>query len=566
MGEAAPHLLLEELSIAQSGPTDEIYLCCVNRGVLDDALIYAIERNLPEQKMLLEAVTRAVSLSSAAPSCWPLKGYPNVAIWPMDAESLFVVPYGCDTAPSTSLLKHSTDAAMWPVLGACAAGMSCPFCNSRALLDNNDGRIAFEKILRWHELGSGKRWTFRDFFSLVSYLLAGHHDDAGEHVSDPCGWAARLAEVDSSTSSNVKLANIQLTAIFKLATSSYQHAIFHLWDANVAKTLRQDIKDLSLKSLSGGPDSEAIRTILGLQAFLQERTAPYLPATIANSLDDLAELLDPSIASPSINVPVSSKKIIKLGDLDARFSRSVEIGVAFVKKFQFLLPHEVTLLNRLAKADQLLSVHEVRRKKPTAATRIQRIIRDFSCRFVRRSLCVRSGAVSDREILEDFEKVVDDPAGRNLHAVAQRVTVMLNSKNGFEVSLTTTFGQPLPPKQRQSILLVQAQPVKSLVLNTEGRPKSPICFLQFGSGSTAQPVALTYDLFKAIKDLDRGLSPASLPPAVVALLDMTKARLSGAIVRSPDLLEDAVILVGSEDIEISKGYDGFIAIQKEFDK
>lgn len=557
-GEAASRLLLEELSLARSSDGTEIYLCCVNRGVLDDALIYSIEENLTEQKALLEAVTRAVGLSSAALSCWPLDGYKDIAIWPMDVESLFVLADGSDTAPSTSILKHSTDPSLWPTLGTCAAGHSCPFCNSSAILNHDDRRAAFEQMLRWHELGSGKRWTFRDFFSLVSYLLAGQNYELGNQIADPCSWAAKLSEIDANNASTAKLEKQQLTAIFKLATSSYQHSLFHRWDASIEKTIRQDIKDLTLKT-SRGFGCEATRTILGLQLFLQERSSPYLPATIAVSLDNFSELLDPGVASPSMEVLIGLNKTVRLADLDVRFSRSVETGLSFVKKFQILLPHELTLLHRLAEADKLLSLPDVRRKKPTAASRLQRLIRDFSCRFVRRSLCARFAAVSDRSVLQDFEKIVLDPAGRNLHEVSQRVKALLNTRNGFEVSLVTTFGQPLPPKQRQSILLVQQQPVKALQINMQGRPKSPICFVQVGQGSSAQPVALTYDLFKAIKELDRGLSPASLPPEVVALLDITKARLSGVIVRSPDLLDDAAILIGSEDIEIRKGFDGFTA-------
>lgn len=135
----------------------------------------------------------------------------------------------------------------------------------------------------------------------------------------------------------------------------------------------------------------------------------------------------------------------------------------------------------------------------------------------------------------------------------------MNRNQRFEVSLTTTFGQPLPPRQRQATLLVQTRPVKALQLASEGRPRSPICFLQVGSGQSLQPIALTYDLFKAVKELERGISIASLPRTVVALLDTTRARLAGAIVRDPDVLEESIIRIGSDGIEVGQSWNGFVA-------
>ena len=93
-GKQAAQLLLDELDAAQAAGPTEAYLCCVNRGVLDDALIEAIDHDREGSRRLLEAVTGAVSLAPDAPSCWPLAGFADVAVWPMDAESLLLTPVG----------------------------------------------------------------------------------------------------------------------------------------------------------------------------------------------------------------------------------------------------------------------------------------------------------------------------------------------------------------------------------------------------------------------------------------------------------------------------------------
>lgn len=554
-GRSASELLVSELSSMLEGPESHIYLCCVNRGILDDALIYAVENKLQLPRDLLGAIARSVSLSSSAFSCWPLEGFPTVASWPMDVESLLVSPEAGTPSPASALLEHATMPEYWPGKDECPAGAACPFCHSQSLLARQNHQKALLKILRWYELGSGKRWSFRDLFSLLSYLLAGHHNTGQGSQGSPCEWAMHLVEQDNSGQLIKSPRRDQLTAIFHLATSGYQHALFHGWDSSVAGLIRQDIKDLGLdKSLA------QTRTLRGLQYFLASRKSTYLPATIASLLENLCSLLDPALASPDYKVAVSSRNHIKLGELDIRFSRSLAGGIEFVRKYQILSKIEIDLLKRLADADALLSAPSIRRKKPTAANRIQRVLRDFSCRLVRRSICSRSAVVGDTETLASFQRIVEEEDnGQTLFEVAKQVKELLNTRQGFEVSLTTTFGQPLPPSQRQATLIVQPRPVKMLQLPTQGRPRSPICFLQIGTGMSQQPIPLTFDLFKAVKELEKGLSPASLPRTVVALLDTTHARLSGPIVRDPEILSDATIKLGTDGTEIGQSWNGFVA-------
>ena len=561
-GSTASALLIEELDRLQDGPPSHAYLCCVNRGVLDDALIHAIDNDLEKPRAILEAVTRAVSLAYDAPSCWPLEGFPSIAVWPMDAESLLVKPDEVTSAPAEILFGQATASEMWPAKGSCPAGEKCPFCTSQAILARDEHRTALLKILRWYELASGKRWSFRDLFSLTSYLLAGHHpvvhDPASNtHQSTPCQWAASLVELDQKAVGTKRPTRQTLSAIFHLATSSYQHALFHRWDKSVATSLRRDIKELGLgKEL----ETEEVRTLVGLAHFLAERKTHYLPATIAPLLEGLVDALDPAFASPDSEVAVSSRSTIGLGDLDMRFSRSLAGGIDFIRKYQVLSQNELELLKRLSNADALLSLPNIRRKKPLAASRIQHILRDFACRLVRRSICTRTAIVADFHILQAFQQVVeDDDKHQHLFEVVKQVKDLLNTGKEFEVSLTTTFGQPLPPRQRQATLVVPQRQVKMLPQNISGRPRAPICYLGVGNGKSAQPIPLTYDLFKAVKELERGLSPASLPRTVVALLDTTKARLSGLIVRDQDLLEDAQIRIGTDGTVVGRSWNGFVA-------
>ena len=551
-GRSPAKLLIEELDDALTASSSEAYLCCVNRGILDDSLIYAIESNQVQSRQLLEAITRAVSLAPDAPSCWPLEGFASIAVWPMDAESLLVKTDDAGPPPASLLLDQVIAEERWLAPGTCPAGIKCPFCNSRATLARSGPREALLQILRWYELGSGKRWSFRDLFSLVSYLLAGHRLPEQEHHSEPCHWAARLMELDAQAVEGARPTKQKSSAIFLLATASYEHALFHRWEKGIASSLLKDVKDLAL---------EQDHTLMGLYYFIQGRKSPYLPATIAALLEGVVDLLDPAMANPDIEIPVSARSNVVLRELDARFSRSIEEGIEFVRKYQFLSVVELDLLRRIAKVDTGLTASPTRRKKPAAASRVQQTLRDYACRLVRRSLGARSAVVLDADILEAFQKVVqdDDDSGDLLYEVARGVEELLNKGEYFEVSLTTTFGQPLPPPNRQATLIVPRRGVRMREAKPIGRPSSPLCFLQVGSGHSEQPIALTYDLFKAIKELERGMSVASLPRSVVALLDTTKARLSGPIVRDEEVLLRAKIRMGTSGIAIAKHRGAFVS-------
>lgn len=134
--KASPaELLVRDLALFGNKDSKSVYIACVNRGVLDDALTFAAENKHPGVQRLLETVIRSVGLSPAAPVCWPLQGFEHVAVWPMDVETLILKKQDAvGPSPAEQLLLKATDAARWPAPNSCAAGDHCPFCRSRVNL------------------------------------------------------------------------------------------------------------------------------------------------------------------------------------------------------------------------------------------------------------------------------------------------------------------------------------------------------------------------------------------------------------------------------------------------
>jgi hypothetical protein len=536
-GDTPASLLVAELAAAVHS-RDGAYICCVNRGVLDDAMILAIDDGQVETLELLEEITRAVSSAPDAPKCWPLAKFPHVAIWPMDAESLLEKAIsGDEPPPAQQVLRRAVDQTLWADNGTCAAGASCPFCTSRKLLDSTREGASLLRILRWFELGTSKRWAFRDLFSLFSYLLAGSSAGHGSLSGDPCGWAARLLEADKDAIAGRRPRKESALALYQLVAAQYQHALFHRWERRVATSVLRDIRELGLH--------ENNPTAMGLHYFLQSRSGGYVPQMIATLLDGVVDLLDPAHASPDAEID-GWGGALKLAELDIRFSRSVREGLELAVRRRLLTTNERALLERLVDLDEHLALPTVRSKKPTAAARLQRVVRDFACRLVRRSVGTRQAVVPSADSLDKFQRVVadSDGHGHELREIANQVEDLLNDEQNFHVSLTTTFGQPLPPLRRRAILVVPRRRVAPRYMTSVGRPRPSICFLDVEVGEGEQAIALTYDLFNAVTELDAGLSPASLPSSVLALLDTTRAQMAGWIVRDRNVRERPTIHVG----------------------
>lgn len=536
--QSRAQLLAAELESALGDASGEsVYLACVNRGVLDDAMIHVAEHGTVEAQALLQSIIQAVALGGTSHSCWPLERYSSVAVWPMDVESLLVPIRDRGPAPASTILSSAIASSKWPQYGECPAGVSCPFCTSRKLLDGPRGAAELIAVLRWHELAAAKRWTFRDLFTLVSHLLAGAESiGSASSTMTPCTWAARQVELDAGRLGQ-KPDVRHSSAIFMLVGSLYQHRVFARWDARATRRLREDIKVLGLLG---------DHTAFGLLQFLRQGWGARPPAMIEGLLESLCATLDPAVADPDLDIALSGSTRIKLRDIDVRFSQSVASGRALLAKYKCLAPVETELLGRLAELDRELSMPKLRRKRPDAATRVQHVVREFACRLVRRSLGARAAITRDRGLLEQYQRIVEDASAGSdlLLAAAREVSHLLNSGDKFDVSLTTTFGQPLPPAALRAALITAKQTVKPRLETPSGRPVAPMPSLRVGRQGAEQAVALTFDLYRSIRLLEAGLSRASLPTEVNALIDATKARLSGPIVRDQESLDDSSIELG----------------------
>jgi hypothetical protein len=314
----------------------------------------------------------------------------------------------------------------------------------------------------------------------------------------------------------------------------YKHALFGVWPRIDSREFKRSLRELELHS---------DEVLLGFQLFLSDPRRTAIPSTLRSQLDEICEILDPALADPDSMVELSGNTTIAYREIDTRFSQSIEEGLEYIRKYRCLSSIELDLLKNLDAADKRLAKAAVAKNRPDSAGYIQAMIRDFSCRIVRRSVGCRAGSVRDGTTLLAFEKVV---AGDEqlLYEAGVRVEELLNKGQRFSVVLNTTFGEPVPATERRVTLTTDRQRVRVPSEMLVARPLTALRFLTVGPAARKQYIPLTYQLYRSVRELKLGMLEASLPKAVVALLDITRARLGGRIVRDEDALELGTIQIG----------------------
>ena len=542
-GSSAEELLRDELASRLDPDNPTIYLCCVNRGILAHAATIAYNHAAAsEVAAIVTKITRAVASGPEAPQCWPLEGYNHVAVWPMDVESL-VDSRGEETV-AHQIFGVALDKERW--VGDCPAGSRCPFCWNRRTLSRRETLDALVRQLRFYELASGKRWTFRDLFSLVPHVLVG---DASElRIKDkgfsPCEWAARQLELAENAPEG---STDRAYALYLLVSRLYHHRLFSRWpglDSGSHRTAKP--------VLASGSIHPGVRATRDFFRYLARRAnlKSSGSADIGEILDGpFSNWLDPALSSGGEKLlHKSSGEVYSIGEIEELFSLSVREGMEVAKSQ--LAPLERDLLEMLAMADDGLIDENFPRNDSPSVRLLRGSLRQFAARLAKRSLGARQGVCQFLSAFTKYASVLE--GGRDLESVRRQMSRLLHGDdNSFSASLVTTFGQPVAGRSREIRLLTRKVRVREVRReNTQGRPRDSLPYLQVGETT----VPMTFPLFEALEAVDAGLHEASLPAEIFTLLNGVKSLVSGQLVRDESMLEDdARIVFGSQthvEIEI----------------
>ena len=532
-------LLLHELDSLLNKDHSGIYLCCVNRGILARTAEIANDSGLHSSVSdLLNKVTQAVTSSPESPTCWPLDDYEDIALWPMDVESLVDGATSEDgRSVAHQIFEVALDEGKWKE--PCALNTRCPFCRNRKLLSTGNALNSLVEILHFYELASGKRWTFRDIFSLVPYLLVGESSELeinGKLLS-PCDWSAEQYRL----ATDGKPGSVERDrAPYLLMSHLYHHRLFPRWPSfNTGQHFNAKRELFKVSNNDSGLANAA-----GFFRFTMR--AKYLATLVSGDVpvrvrDFLGPQLDPAMATGDEVLFTRDGGSTTVTDVEDCFSLSIGDGLDLVGSQLETLERDV--LERLRLADESLMEDKFPRKRTKQARLLQSTLRQFASRLAKRSIGTKHGVCLNSHLFKHYLEATYDK--KVIHDVRNGLKGLLNdSKNQFRAGLATTFGQPVAHRSRDVSLSID-QPITVNVAKKQSADGRPVDYLPYLLVDKHY-IALTFDLFTALDEVNNGLHDASLPSEIYSLLDRVKSLVSGRVVRDESVLEnDPKITLGS---------------------
>lgn len=542
-------LLLNDISAIAKEDYDSIYIGCVNRGILAKTLELA-EKTQADQYIInvMHKIIEGVTLDANPIQCWPLEANSNLAIWPMDVESL-VDKSLADEGHTVghSIFEAALNKEFWK--DPCPLQTRCPYCQNRELLERNDALDSIIDFLYYFELSSGKRWTFRDLFSLISYLLVGANSELeikGKRYS-PCQWAH--IQLDYAT--NGEIGSVERDrAPYLLASRLYHHRLFPIWPSLTSGDHLEARRTFRPKSLDPG-----LRNSIGLLKFTS-----YSYKQTSTILGDIPKLIstkfsrhiDPGLMSNKLIINGNNEDPVSVIDLEDRFSLSIQAGFDLVRGL--IHPLEEDVLSALAVAENSLGEHKRSGKTAKSAATLQSSLKRFASRLVKRSIGTATGICKNKELFESYSSIVSSDENAIRSARKGLKKILNGNSTRFQAELTTTFGQPVAQASKQVTLNLETS-VNVRTVGTaegEGYPKTYLPFLEV----EGHFIPITFTLFEALIAIENGLSTSSLPSEVYSLLDRVQALVSGRVVRDSTVLsDDPIISLGNSNhvIELING-------------
>jgi hypothetical protein len=525
--------LVKDLEKAQK--SNDIYLACINRGILAQALTVAHEVD-SSSYIVFNSITKALTQNLDQLSLWPLQvdeAIPsNIGVWPMDIESLVSLNEN-GYSPALKIFQEAVKEDHWKC-GDCQINKDlCPFFQNKKELQVEKSLTGLIKLLRDYEIISNKRWSFRELFSLTAYILVGSEQDFGK--MSPCEWSQD--QISKLGSNDVKT---EITSLWSLNEHLYHTRLFNKWPSfnSISRSRSGDYHSILAAS-------DELKSFFSYFSYVRPKQA-YRP-DISKIIDNqFFNTMDPGQIS---NVELDIENgALTLNEIESLFSYSVNTGQKKIEKY--LNPLEDSLFSLLARLESTVD-NDIRMNTSNSNSKIDEVIailRSTGSRYFKRIYFSKIGYSKDYKYLNEFsglsaDKDLDLSKLKNAKRLFDQ---LIHDKTKLDLSLNTSFAQPEPDILNKISLIVNGVQIKTKYTEIKYMdvPRSQSAILTIKT-KTSYHIPLTYQLHKALMMIDNRIRTSSLPEEVIAMLDNIKSRLGGIIVRDDDHLFNSTIKIGN---------------------
>lgn len=521
-----------------------IYLCCINRGVLADAI------NLRDAGCVatefISALSDVVAVGGTSSNMWPLKGNPrfgagifssfveNVYVWPMDAESLVDANlYNGDViqTPGYRLFNALISGADASACESCEGKEGCPFYENLVAMKSGKGISNVVYCLHAFEIVTGNKILFRDLLSVANVLFAGSEEsyhipkgDRSVQVS-PCVWSAYHRKVLAAGNEADRLASA-----FSLAARRYNQILFGDYSEFASKDITK--LRLALKKFSEVEEFKKIERLL--KAIVDSHTGKKNTTRVWRMVHrDLCKRMDVAL----------EESIDALERIEIGFCSSTKIGSAVAKREGVSSGTLLAVFEQLTACEEGLGNHtfDVSTDRGDACRKCLQLLQVLGSRLSKREVGGLIPAVYKNEDINMYERICfrTDVATEELNYVRKPLQKILSLGNKFSAHALQSIGQTrISPKyvfnitadNKCSIKVVKSRSLP-VTLNAPVDP-TPLVEIKFSYGDGDQQnvcFPLTFSMFYALRKVREGLSAASISEQTFVSLNLLSSKLLGII-------------------------------------
>jgi len=516
---------------------DGIYIACINRGVLAEALTLARDGG-SLGFTILSRITKALSAKIDQKSLWPLHFEEeevfasSVGVWPMDVESL--VDHIDGVSPAGAIFSEAVIESKWKCIDCSLDKDKCPFYQNKIALQDEQKLSGLIKTLRDFEIINSKRWSFRELFSLVTYLIVGSEHDFND--LDPCTWyEKKFIELQSDSIKN------HVRAIMDLNDHLYHFRLYSSWPT-FSYISRSDKFKRSLG------ESDYAKELFGYFTHVRARKGRHVD--ISKILDyQVGPMTDPAVLNSKtgniLNLP------FELNELESLFSFSIDVGFRKVKKHMNPIEKDFFLLLKTIESELDEKVRLSSSGSNLLVDELLGITRGLGLRYFKRLYFSAQGITKDQRFLESFIGLSPsiDTTKKSLKIVKNKFEDLIQEKDCLKLSINSSFAQPETDPNDRVTLRVRKVGLKYryVISRFDDVPRDELAILSLDSGESPYLIPITYTMYKAITLRGDGAKPSSLPVEVTAMLDNIKSKLAGFIIRDTRSLTNGTLSFGQSE-------------------
>lgn len=482
-------------------------LICINRGVLENTLSKSKIASEPisKHKKLISKIHTYNNLQSIIndSKIWgDVISDVNLFTWSMDFDTLFKE----NESINDNLIKEIIEKSDCDNRFQTASVLS-PIESSRQFLKNEFKLFNLSRLLRHSEILNGKRFTYRELFSIMAYLF--HHSE-DEYVN----FEIVLKDYES-------LPSYELIEKFNVLFPLYQKSTsFRFFNYFIEP--KKELIDNCLKPYSTKDQiilKQMFYTLSKVDTNMSE--IPNFISSRGSSLFDPIYFEDNNFEFLNDNEEIHLlKKIID----KTLYNQSINSN----DFTSFLEPIEIELIKILEgiKNSYCLNIDydDFNSTQLNGVEQLKTYLNNLIISIFKRSLLFSNFYIKDKDLVQEYLELVQNDSSAFIHVLEESLT----TNNKIENSLSTNIGQTSGELKNNVIEKSNIATIESLPKPLNSMPSSDQIILTYHVRGQAdnEIIVITYNLFKSIKKNEKHIFSACLDKNYLLWQELKKIELS----------------------------------------